>query len=110
MDRYARQSVALPPGESERLHQAEVRVGGKDLAAEVAALYLAGAGVRKLIVDPALAAKAQAQNAEVWVEAMESAEERSFVEVAGTRKTDESAAPVLQGSRLARWALARILS
>lgn len=109
--RYARQIAALFPGEHERLRQAEVSVGGADLPATIAALYLAGAGVGHLSVAPALVAELRSLNSEVEILAVPALEEGGArVQVGEAQKSVEPAAPVMGGARLARWALARILS
>lgn len=109
--RYARQIAALFPGEHERLRQAQVVVGGSELPSKIAALYLAGAGVGRLEVAPSLVAELSALNSELaihGVSALEAGPARA--QVGEVTRSAEPAPPVMSGARLARWALARILS
>lgn len=109
--RYARQIAALFPGEHERLRQAEVAVGGSDLPSKIAALYLAGAGVGRLEVAPSLVAELLALNSELVILGVDAlGEGPARARVGETTRAAEPAPPVMSGARLARWALARILS
>lgn len=118
--RYQRQ-VSVP-GVGARgqaaIREAAIAVGGDSLAAEICALYLAGAGVGTLIVAPALAAGCRAINSQVEVIVREGG---SAYSVRVERRGEEGARtfpespesitdPVLAGAAGARWALARILS
>jgi hypothetical protein len=100
MSRYARQIAVPGVGEigQEKISSIEVEVRGSDLAAEICALYLAGAGVRRLAVSPAIAARVRAINSEV--------ELVDHAEVVVEPGPDD---PVLAGSRAARLVLARAL-
>ena len=100
MSRYARQIAVPGVGEigQQKISSIEVEVRGSDLAAEICALYLAGAGVRRLAVSPAIAERVRAINSEV--EQVEQAE--LVVEPQGSD-------PLLAGSRAARLVLARAL-
>jgi sulfur-carrier protein adenylyltransferase/sulfurtransferase len=100
MSRYARQ-IAVPgvgaEGQS-RIGALSVEVEGEGLAAEICALYLAGAGVKQLAVCEALVERVRALNSEV-----------ELVERAELVVCPEAGEPVEAGSRAARWVLARAL-
>jgi hypothetical protein len=103
-------------GESgqEAIGRARVRIEGSGLAAEVCALYLAGAGVRALEVDSRIADACRALNREVEViVGLWEPTERLLAWVLGERFVTPDAAskedPVLAGATAARWVLARIL-
>jgi hypothetical protein len=81
-----------------RISSLEVEVRGEDLAAEICALYLAGAGVKRLVVCEAIAREVRALNAEVEL----GGEASLVVEPAG-------ADPLLAGARAARALLAQAL-
>lgn len=112
-ERYLRQQTVAAVG---ALGQARITAGvvaleGQGLDAEVAALYLAGAGVGTLQVDLRLVPACRALNATINVQAHVRAPldpllvrvgERSFAPPPGD--------PVARGSAAARWALARLLS
>lgn len=110
-DRYARQVIVRgvgPTGQA-RIRQGTVQVRGSGLDAEVAALYLVGAGVGTLLLDPGLLARCQDLNPEVVL--IPTPGSGPFqVEVDGRAHQPEEAEPVAAGSRGARWALARLLS
>jgi hypothetical protein len=119
--RYARQ-IAVP-GVGARgqraFASADVIVGGDQLAAEVCALYLAGAGIGTLAVAPRLTDVCRALSSEVRVIANSEPACSTGVEVAlalepgGARARfvpDASDDPVRDGSIAARWVLARLLS
>ena len=101
MNRYARQ-IAVPgigePGQ-ERIARIEVEVRGSGPAAEICALYLAGAGVKRLAVARELVDAVRALNAEV--ELIDRAE--------WSVEPETGEDPVLAGSRAARSVIARAL-
>jgi hypothetical protein len=109
--RYSRQIAVRefgPRGQS-ALERAQVRIAGSDLAAEVCARYLAGAGVGTLSVDPVLVSSCRAINATIRVEALPSGGPLA-VELAGARfSPDDDGSSVGRGARAARWAIARAL-
>jgi hypothetical protein len=67
MSRYARQIAVPGIGEvgQRRISSLSVEVRGDGLAAEICALYLAGAGVGRLVVHPSLVSSVAAINSEV---------------------------------------------
>lgn len=86
-----------------------VTVAGRDLASEVCASYLAGAGVARLEVDRALISALDGLNADVELCAIESGP--GLVVAVGDARHEPAAGPdVARGASAARWALARILS
>jgi molybdopterin/thiamine biosynthesis adenylyltransferase len=97
MSRYARQIAVPGIGEAgqRRISSLEVEVRGDDLAAEICALYLAGAGVKRVV--SAFAARVRALNSEVETEGTTS--------VIAEPEGDD----LLAGSRAARTVLARAL-
>ena len=118
--RYARQ-IAVPgvgPSGQAAFAGAEVSVAGQGLAAEVCALYLAGAGVGTLTVAPAFAEPCRRLSSEVRVipSVSTDAAEKLEVLVAGRGgerarfSPEPSGDPVRDGAIAARWALARALS
>lgn len=101
MSRYARQIAVPVIGElgQRRIGSLEVEVRGSNLAAEICALYLAGAGVNRLAVEPRLKDAVRALNSEV-----------ELVEHAATIvEPRDDGDPVLAGSRAARSVLVRAL-
>jgi molybdopterin/thiamine biosynthesis adenylyltransferase len=116
--RYARQ-IAVPgvgKGGQHAVAHAEARVLGSDLAAEVCALYLAGAGIGTLHVARALSDRCVSLNSAIEVIA---SDERNVdalaveVSIGGARARfapPPSGDQVRDGSCAARWVLARILS
>jgi hypothetical protein len=100
-DRYARQISVIGEAGQRRIGSLEVEVRGQGLAAEICALYLAGAGVAKLVVSEALVERVQAVNAEVEVVARAVAP--------AVVVTPEDGDPVTCGARAARSVLARAL-
>ena len=114
--RYARQ-VAVP-GIGERgqalIRGGSVAVIGEGLAAEVCALYLAGAGVGSLRVSERWLAGCAALNGEdvrLTSDGPPSPPDMEVaVEVGGVRHVPPPGAAVIGGARAARWALARLLS
>ncbi len=87
------------------------RWSARILAAEICALYLAGAGVGRLTVSPSLAARVAGANSEVRV--IEGTEAgvfavRLIAPPAGLH-VEPGVDPLLSGARAARWALARLL-
>jgi hypothetical protein len=110
--RYSRQLAVRevgPRGQS-ALERAHVRVVGSDLAAEVCALYLAGAGLGALSVDPALLPACRRINADTTLEPLPGGGGALLVELAGGRFSPEAAgSSVSRGARAARWAIARAL-
>ena len=113
--RYGRQEVVPGIGRAgqARIRAAEVAVAGRGLDAEVCALYLAGAGVARLAVDPALVARCAAQNGEVevWPRGGGAALEVELLgPEPGTVFQPRASLAVARGAEAARWVLARILS
>jgi hypothetical protein len=113
MDRHTRQTrlVDVGPEGQARLARAEVEVPGRDLAAMVAARYLAGAGVARLLVEDArVAAAARAVDPRVAVDVVPPS-------VGGSPRgdhsddgfTDPSARAVATGAMTALAAIARAL-
>jgi molybdopterin/thiamine biosynthesis adenylyltransferase len=101
MKRYARQIAVPGIGEigQRRISSIEVEVRGSHPAAEICALYLAGAGVKCLAVAPELAERVRALNSEV-----ELAERAAWIV-----EPEADRDPVLAGSRAARAVLVRAL-
>lgn len=115
--RYARQIAVPGVGKSgqQAIAQAEARVLGGDLAAEVCALYLAGAGIGTLHVARALSGSCTALTSAIRVVAEDTPAQPLAVEVelGGARARFAPPASgdlVRDGSLAARWVLARILS
>ncbi|MCK6546852.1 hypothetical protein L6R52_13470 [Myxococcota bacterium] len=116
--RYARQISVRGVGEvgQAAFERATVEVAGSGLDAELCALYLCGAGVGRLTVDPSLAGPCRALNAAVAVEERDGGAALGvWVELDGVRLELPSAvlAPsgaVARGAAAARWALASILA
>jgi hypothetical protein len=102
------------------IERADVRVAGTGLAAEICALYLAGAGVGELGVAPTLVERCRALSSEIEVHAWTEADQGDIVEVLVDRDrrggprakfaAPEDADPVRRGAVAARWALAVVLS
>jgi hypothetical protein len=117
--RYARQISVREIGASGQaaISAARARVEGRDLDAEVCALYLAGAGIGRLELDPALVDACRALNREVAIEAIHSAESSApeaaptafAVELYGERHVPAGGGPLERGARAARWVLQRAL-
>jgi hypothetical protein len=110
--RYARQ-IALreigPEGQASLL-SAEVRVEGRGPEAEVCALYLAGAGVGRLRVDPRWADASRAINSTIEVRAIEDGGPELALEVGATRYAPPpDASPLSRGAQAARWALLSVV-
>jgi hypothetical protein len=119
--RYLRQ-IAVP-GFGDRgqsaLSCASVRVEGEGLAAEVCALYLAGAGIGRLEAAPPIALECRALNAEVEVEAIPGGGPRAVPgisvllldtegrQLARLHDPDDG---VDTGAALARWVMERVLA
>jgi hypothetical protein len=101
-DRYARQISVIGEVGQRRIAALEVEVIGSELAAEICALYLAGAGVARLWVDGALVDRVRAANSEVEVIARNGAKPDVSV-------TPEDGDPVACGARAARRVLAGAL-
>lgn len=111
-DRYARQRSVAAVGDvgQAALAAATVVVVGDDEAARVAALYLAGAGVGRLVVHPRWCDACRALNSTIVLDPSGPAGSLA-VEVEGRQYTPPDAAgPVARGARAARWGLARVLS
>lgn len=110
MSRYARQRSIAGVGDAgqARLGAAEATVHGDGLDAEVCALYLAGAGVGRLVVHRSLAERCREQNGEIEVREGAGAGPCA-VEVGGVRSTLAGEDEVLRGASLARSALALII-
>jgi molybdopterin/thiamine biosynthesis adenylyltransferase len=112
--RYARQVAVAgvgAPGQA-RIAAARVEVDGDGFDAEVAALYLAGAGVGRLRVAARVAVACRALNTAIEVE--EGAAPGALVVHLHRRPGLESHRPagddpVDRGARAARWVLARLL-
>lgn len=114
MSRYARQIAVPGIGEAgqRRIASVCVEVAGVDLAAEVCALYLAGAGVKRLLVGAALLDRIRAANEEVEVAPLCSPGSKLEVRVVApieAAHVEEGEDPVLAGARAARWVLAKSL-
>lgn len=93
-----------------RIASISAEVRGPSLAAEVCALYLAGAGVRRLLVDGALLERVRAVNREVEVEALANDAPELTVRMVApidVEHVEQGDDPVLVGSRAARWVLAK---
>lgn len=114
-ERYLRQQTVAGVG---RAGQARIAAGvvgleGRGLDAEIAALYLAGAGVGSLQLDSSLVAACRALNSTISVQAsLQASTQPEILRVAiGDRSFSPSEGdPVARGSAAARWALARLLS
>ena len=110
-ERYLRkQAVAgVGRGGAARIAAGVVQLGGRAQDAEIAALYLAGAGVGTLRVDPCLGSACRALNSTITVET--SAQPELLRVTVGDRSyAPPQEDPVARGSAAARWALARLLS
>jgi len=115
VDRYARQRSTEGVGEAgqAKIRAAAIALDGVGLDAEIAAFYLAGAGVGRLEVAAGLADGCRAHNGEVDVVVGAGAGRELVVRVADASYAADASRdpdPVTRGSRAARWALARILS
>jgi hypothetical protein len=102
MSRYARQ-IAVPGIGDEgqrRISSLSVEVRGDGLAAEICALYLAGAGVAQLVVHPSLQDAVDAINSS----RRSTVDSRQLIVV-----SPEGDDPVLAGSEAARFVLASAL-
>jgi hypothetical protein len=118
--RYARQIAVPGVGTSGQaaIARADVTVDGDDLAAEVCALYLAGAGVGTLRVPPTLAERCRRLSSDVRVVTSSppiDARDQVAVSIgAGGERArfspERSGDAVRDGSIAARWVLARVLS
>lgn len=104
----------------EALGNAVVRVDGTGLAAEVCALYLAGAGVQRLEVDPDFADRCRAINGEIQIGLVRDGGARapcvvsvdilSHSGVQLARRSESASGGVEAGATLARWAIESVLS
>jgi hypothetical protein len=103
----------------EAISAAVVRVEGTGLAAEVCALYLAGAGIQRLEVDADLVDRCRAINREIAVDHNQGgARAPSVVRVAIladdggelARRSESVSGGVEAGATLARWALESVVS
>jgi hypothetical protein len=117
--RYARQVSVRGIGEAGQaaFARASVEIAGTALDAELCALYLAGAGVGHLVVDPCLVDGCRALNSDVHVEPRSAGDALGLViDLGGTRAELPSIllttelSPVARGAAAARWALARVLA
>jgi hypothetical protein len=110
-DRYARQRAVPGIGAvgQDRLAKAEVRLDGEGLEAELAALYLAGAGVGELIVPAHLVELCRAHNSTIHVDAG-GVPGPLAVTVGGRRHDAVGWGAIDRGARAARWAIAAVLS
>jgi hypothetical protein len=109
-DRYGRQALVLGARGQARVRALEVEVRGVGLGAEVCALYLAGAGVRRLAVAPSIVARVQALSTEVIVEGSSAPRGGLELECLGAEKRFDDPDPLLAGAAAARWALAKAVN
>lgn len=119
--RYARQIAVPGVGTSGQrvIASADVVVDGSGLAAEVCALYLAGAGIGTLAVSPLFAGRCRELTSDIRIVAAGDEHPKDHVQVAlalesgGARarfEPEPSGDAVFDGSIAARWVLARLLS
>lgn len=110
-ERYLRQQTVAAVGRAgqARIAAGVVQLEGRALDAEIAALYLAGAGVGTLQVDPRLAPSCRALNSTITIETAVQPE-LLRVTVGDRSYAPPQEDPVARGSAAARWALARLLS
>ena len=96
--RYARQMRVAEVGREmqEKLRAASVRVDGVDLAAQVQARYLAGAGVGIVSVDSSIREQIQSINSQVTVEPTASESKNEIDQRVSS--LDPAAASVASGS------------
>lgn len=110
-ERYARQIAVAAIGARGQgaLSRARVVVRGDGPDAELAARYLAGAGIGRLCVADRWVSTCRAANSTIEVEGGAPAGALS-VGVADADHVPEGSSSVERGARAARWALARVLA